>query len=65
MVARDPARYRAMMIPAVVEKASFGISVVVLFLLNRVSPLMLGFAVVDLIWGALFMVAYVRTEKRA
>ena len=65
MIARDPVRYRSMMIPAVLEKASFGIAVVVLFLFNRVSSLTLGFGIVDLILGALFIVAYARTEKRA
>src|SRR5256885_10078509 len=42
VIARDPVRYRAMMIPAVIEKFSFGIAVVTLFLLSRVSVVMLG-----------------------
>jgi hypothetical protein len=63
LIARDPARYRVMMIPAVLEKASFAISVIVLFLQDRVSPVMLGFAIIDLILGALFVVAYVKTQK--
>ena len=62
IVARDPVRYRQMMIPAIVEKASFGIAVVVLFLQHRVSPFLLGFGIVDLIWGLLFVLAYVRTS---
>jgi hypothetical protein len=62
-LAKNPIRYRAMMIPAVLEKASFGIAVIVLFLQNRVSPLMLGFASIDLIFGILFVVAYVKTPK--
>lgn len=63
VVARDPARYRPAMIPAILEKASFAIAIIVLFRQNRVSPFMLGFAIVDLIWGVLFVLAYVRTEK--
>lgn len=61
IVARDPARYRAMMIPSVLEKASFGIAVAVLFLQHRVSALLLGFGILDLIFGALFVMAYART----
>ncbi|HEX8652665.1 MAG TPA: hypothetical protein VF708_17755 [Pyrinomonadaceae bacterium] len=64
IVARDPVRYRQMMIPAILEKASFGIAVIVLFLQHRVSSFTLGFAIVDLILAALFAVAYTRTEKR-
>jgi hypothetical protein len=60
-LARNPARYRMMMIPAVLEKASFGIAVIVLFLQDRVAPVMLVFAIIDLILGALFVVAYVKT----
>ncbi|HET8675051.1 MAG TPA: hypothetical protein VFO63_04620 [Blastocatellia bacterium] len=62
-LARDPARYRVMMIPAVLEKASFAIAVIVLFLQDRVSPVMLGFAIIDLILGALFVAAYVKTQN--
>lgn len=61
ILARDPVRYRAMMIPAVLEKATFGVAAVVLFLLGRVSAVMLGFGLLDLIFGALFVVAYAKT----
>lgn len=61
IMAKNPARYRVMMIPAVLEKASFAIAVIVLFLQQRVSPVMLGFAAIDLIFGALFVASYVKT----
>ena len=61
ILAKDPARYRAMMIPAVLEKATFGVAAIVLFLLQKVSAVMLGFGIVDLIFGALFVVAYAKT----
>lgn len=64
IIAKDPVRYRAMMIPSVLEKASFGIAAVVLFLLGRIPPLTLGFGILDLIFGALFVAAYVRTPAR-
>ena len=61
IIAKDPVRYRALMIPAILEKASFGIAAVVLFSLNRLNPLMLSAGIFDLIVGALFIVAYLRT----
>lgn len=61
VLAKDPVRYRPMMIPAIIEKGSFGIAVVLLFVLNRVSLPMLGAGLVDLILGALFVIAYMRT----
>jgi len=64
LLAKNPPRYRPMMIPAVLEKASFGIAVIVLFLQNRVSALMLGPGIIDLVLGSLFVVAYVKTADR-
>ena len=64
IIAKDPVRYRAAMIPSVLEKAAFGIASVILYLTGRLSPLTLGFGIVDLILGALFIVAYAKTKKR-
>src|SRR5262245_61222142 len=63
LVSRDPERYRLMMIPAVLEKAGFSIAVVVLFIQHRVAPVMLPFATIDLLFGALFVAAYVKTAS--
>lgn len=64
ILARDPLRYRPMMIPAVLEKAIFGLAVVVLYVQQRVFAFMLCFATVDLVLGALFVVAYAKTRAR-
>lgn len=61
ILAQDPVRYRAMMIPAILEKASFGIAAIVLYLQNRIAPVMLGFGIIDLILGTLFVAAYMKT----
>jgi hypothetical protein len=61
VLARDPERYRPMMIPAILEKIGFPIAIVVLFLQNRVSRLMFAPAGIDLILGVLFVAAYVKT----
>ena len=64
ILSRDPVRYRAMMIPAFLEKAAFGIAVVILFLQGRISPVILGAGTLDLIFGALFILAYAKTAAK-
>jgi hypothetical protein len=64
IIARNPVRYRTAMIPAVIEKFSFGIAAIVLFLQNRLAVPMLGAAVVDMILGALFIIAFFKTEQK-
>ena len=65
IVARNPERYRAMMIPSVLEKFSFGVASVVLFLAGRIPSLVLGFAALDMILGVLFIMSYVKTRTSA
>jgi hypothetical protein len=57
-IATDPARYRLMMLPSVVEKFSFAIAVAVLYCQDRVAPRMLAAAAGDLLLGILFIIAY-------
>ena len=64
IIARDPVRYRALILPSVLEKATFGVGVIVLFLFGRVSSLTLVFGIIDLIFGALFVAAYAKTPER-
>src|SRR5215210_5814779 len=61
IISKDPARYRAMMIPAVIEKAAFAFAVPVLYLQDRVATLLVGLGMVDLLLGILFVVAYLKT----
>jgi hypothetical protein len=61
IVARDPHRYRAAMLVGVVEKASYGIAALVLFTQGRLSMTVFSFGVIDLIFGILFVVAFVAT----
>jgi hypothetical protein len=64
VIAQDPARYRTMMLPAVLEKATFGVAVLVLFLQQRVAAVFVGFAAVDLVLGVLFLTAWWRCRLR-
>lgn len=64
IVARDPVRFRPVMVAAVLEKVSFAGAVPVLYGLGRVSGAALGLSMVDAVWGVLFVVAYVRTARK-
>ena len=54
LVARDPARYRALMPVAVVEKLGFGLPALVLYAGHRIAGSVLVFGVIDLVLAALF-----------
>ena len=62
VISRNPRRYRPIMIPATLEKASFVIAVIILFLQHRVSPPILVFAGIDLVLGILFVAAFLKTR---
>lgn len=61
MISRDPGRFRPLMLPAVLEKASFGIAGWILFAQQRIPALIVGFASLDLVLGTLFIAAYFLT----
>lgn len=64
-IARDPVRFRPLMIPSMVEKFGYGITVVVLVLQARMHASDLVFAATDLLLGVLFVVAYLGTPARS
>lgn len=63
MLSRDPVRYRPLMIPTVIEKASYVIAAFILFGQQRMAAGMLGSVVIDAILGVLFVVSYLRTAS--
>lgn len=65
IIARDPLRYRPLMLAAVVEKASFAIATAVLYANGRLSPLVLTFGAIDGLLGMLFVIAFVRTATES
>jgi len=65
VIARDPIRYRPLMPVAIVEKASFGLPAIMLYLMGRLSGQMLAAGLIDLFLGTLFAVAYRRTASSA
>jgi hypothetical protein len=58
VISRDVQRYRLLMLPAVLEKLSFGIAAYVLYAQGRVEALVLVFASIDLLLAALFLASY-------
>jgi hypothetical protein len=63
-IARDPVRYRPLMIPSIIEKFSFNGAVVILVLEGRMHSSDLILAGTDLLLGVLFIVAYFKTPHR-
>lgn len=62
VLSTDPKRYRPMMLPAILEKLSFAVPVIVLLVQNRVPFFIMVVAIPDLILGALFAVSFVKTR---
>ena len=60
VIASDPVRFRLLMIPSVVEKAMFGVAVLLLYRGGRVSSVALIPGLIDLALGVLFVVAFLR-----
>jgi len=61
VIARDPVRFRAMMIPSVIEKFSFAASQTVLFMQHRLRSPDLFLGGIDALLGVLFLLAFFRT----
>jgi len=61
VIALDPARFRPLIIPSVIEKFGYGTAVIILFFENRMrlGDLLLGG--VDLLLGVLFLAAFFKT----
>jgi len=61
VIAREPVRLRPMMIPAVLEKFAYGVSLMALYLQHRLHASDLVFGGVDVLFGVLFLAAFFRT----
>ena len=63
VIARDPIRYRLMMLVTLVEKFSFALAVIALALQARVPQQIMFSATIDFILGVLFVISFVVTRK--
>jgi hypothetical protein len=62
LIGRDPARFRPLMIPSVLEKLTYNTAIVVLVVQNRTRASDLVFAGTDFLLGVLFVIAYFATR---
>jgi hypothetical protein len=62
-IARDPVRLRPMMIPSVLEKFAYGVALIVLYAQHRLHPQDLTFGCIDMLFGILFIVAFVKAGR--
>ncbi len=65
VIATDPARFRPLMIPGILEKVSWGAAVIVLVFQGRMHKSDLVFAGTDLLLGVLFVISYFKTSARS
>lgn len=65
IVSRNPARYRPIMIASIVEKYSFGIATIALYIQGRLAAATLTFGLIDSILGTLFLISYWKTRNSA
>lgn len=63
LIARDVQRYRLFMLPAVLEKLTWGLATLVLYAQGRLAFAVVGFGVLDLILGTLFLFAFYATRQ--
>ena len=63
IISRDPLRYRLMMLPAMLEKATYSIATIVLYLQQRIGGFVLIFGLIDLILGLFFFWAFRKTRS--
>jgi hypothetical protein len=63
MIARDPVRYRMLMLPSIAEKWLFTIGSAILIAQGRVIPRFGVPVVIDFTLGVLFLFAFLKTPK--
>lgn len=64
LIANNPVRYRPLMLlSALLEKFPFVIAIYTLYAFGRVHLVMVGLATIDLIFGLLFIVSFLKTKK--
>jgi hypothetical protein len=63
VIARDPVRFRPMMIPSVIEKFAYGASLLALYFQHRLHGADVAFGSVDIAFGILFIIAFLKTPS--
>ena len=63
VLSTDPVRYRAMILPSILEKVSYGIALIVLLSQGRLALSAFAIGSVDWIFAFLFLAAYFTTKS--
>lgn len=64
IISRDPERYRPLIIATVIEKFTYVFAVLILYAQVRVTSLVIVFfALIDLVLGTLFVLAYTKVRS--
>jgi hypothetical protein len=63
VIARDPIRFRPMMLPSILEKFGYATALTVLYVQNRLHPQDLAFGGIDALFGILFLLSFLRTRS--
>ena len=64
VLSTDPVRYRAMILPCILEKVAWGTALIVLFSQGRLAPSTFAIGSPDWIFAFLFLAAYFKTRAR-
>ncbi len=62
LIARDPVKFRIMMVPAILEKVLYAVAVLWLAVEGRVAVAVVSGGVVDLVLAVFFFLAYLRAR---
>ena len=65
ILASDPIKYRAMMIPSMLEKIGYPVAIIFLHFQGRIDPRMFALGSVDWLWLILFAIAFSKTRPNS
>ena len=65
ILATAPIKYRAMMIPSMLEKIGYPVALIFLHFQNRIAPRMFALGSLDWVFLVLFAIAYIKTGAQA
>ncbi len=65
MIGRDPLRFRPWMLPSVLEKITYAVAVIVLFVQGRIAISTLATGSIDLLLAGMFVAAFFATRPPA
>jgi hypothetical protein len=65
IIATNPVRFRPLIIPCIAEKFSYAAALTVLYMQSRLHRADLAFAGIDLLFGVLFIISFVKTASRS